>query len=187
MSERKRAWRQSERKRARSPRERPSLRIMTSRRENGGSKEKKERSQYAPFVMAFPPLYDTKKMADFIRESFRWHWRRATHLPRPLPDDCQDLCPHFLLLKAERAALDFELPEMAQATFYAMLLNDAIELGLVSGFLTDDLKATLEELRWTSLEAWLSRTRGDLREASHVARAEWLTESERSRGIRERE
>ncbi|KAJ8444874.1 hypothetical protein Cgig2_029805 [Carnegiea gigantea] len=55
--------------------------------------------------------------------------------------------------EAERAALDFELPEMVQATFYSMLLNDAIELGIVSGFLTDDLKATLEELRWTTKQA----------------------------------
>ena len=97
--------------------------------------------------MAFPPLYDTKKMADFVRESIRWCGRRATRLPRPLPDDYQDLYPCFSLLEAERAVLDFELPEMVQATFYAMLLNDAVELGIVSGFLADDLKVTLQGLR----------------------------------------
>ncbi|KAJ8426452.1 hypothetical protein Cgig2_031101 [Carnegiea gigantea] len=125
----------------------------------------KERGKHTPFIMAFPPLHDTSEMTDFVRESFTWHWRRATCLPCPLLDDYQDLCPRFSLPEAERAALDFELPEMVQATFYAMLLNDAVELGIVSGFLTDDLKSSLEGLRWTSFEAWLSHTSHDLREA----------------------
>ena len=58
--------------------------------------------------------------------------------------------------------LDFELPEMVQATFYATLLNDAVELGIVSGFLASDLKLSLEGLRWTSFEARLSCTIRDL-------------------------
>jgi len=70
-----------------------------------------------------------------------------------------------LLPEVKRATLDFELPEMVLATFYTILLNDAVELGIVSGFLADDLKSTLDRLRWTSFQAWLSRTRGDLREA----------------------
>ncbi|KAJ8447165.1 hypothetical protein Cgig2_022894 [Carnegiea gigantea] len=105
------------------------------------------------------------EIADFIRESFTWHWRSATRSPPPLSDDYEDLCPRFTRSDAKRAALDFELPEMVQATFYAMLLNDVIELGIVSGFLTIDLKLTLEGLRLTSFEAWLSRTSRDLREA----------------------
>ncbi|KAJ8435431.1 hypothetical protein Cgig2_013929 [Carnegiea gigantea] len=32
---------------------------------------------------------------------------------------------------------------MVKATFYAMLLNDAVELGAVSGFITEDLKSSL--------------------------------------------
>ncbi|KAJ8420400.1 hypothetical protein Cgig2_028072 [Carnegiea gigantea] len=114
---------------------------------------------------AAAPSDDDKEMADFKRESFRWHWRRATRPPRPLPTDYRDLCPRFSLSKAERAALDFELSKMVQAIFYAMLLNDAIELGIVSGFLASDLRSSLEGLRWTSFEAWLSRTSRDLREA----------------------
>ncbi|KAJ8439414.1 hypothetical protein Cgig2_001754 [Carnegiea gigantea] len=46
----------------------------------------------------------------------------------------------------EEAAHDFELPEMVQATFYAMLINDAIGLGIVSGFIAANLKASLEGL-----------------------------------------
>ena len=68
--------------------------------------------------------------------------------------------PRFSLLEVERAMLDFELPKIVQVTFYAMLLNNVVELGIVSGFLVDDLKATLEGLRWTFFEAWLSRTKG---------------------------
>ena len=59
----------------------------------------------------------------------------------------------FSLPKAERVALGFELLEMVQATFYTMLLNYAVELGIVSGFLVDNLKSTLDGLRWTSFEA----------------------------------
>ena len=115
--------------------------------------------------MAFPPLYDTKEMVDFMRESFIWRWRRATRSLRPLTDNYQDLCPRFLLPKAERAALNFELPKMVQEKFYAMLLNDAIELGIVCHFLADDLKSTLVGLKWTCCEDWLNCTSRNLREA----------------------
>ncbi|KAJ8429187.1 hypothetical protein Cgig2_028760 [Carnegiea gigantea] len=117
-----------------------------------GERKEIERAQYSPFVVVFPPLYNTRKMANF-------RWRRATCPPHPLSDDYQDLCPCFTLPEAERAALDFELPEMVQATFYPMLLNDTVELGIVSGFLVDDLKLTLEGLRWTSFKTSLSHTR----------------------------
>jgi len=43
------------------------------------------------------------------------------------------------LPKAEAKAADFELPEMIHATFYAMLLNEAVELGAVRGFMTEGL------------------------------------------------
>ncbi|KAJ8436467.1 hypothetical protein Cgig2_000452 [Carnegiea gigantea] len=56
--------------------------------------------------------------------------RRATCPPHPLPDDYQDLCSCFTLSDAERAVLNYQLPEMVQSTFYAMLLNDAVELGI---------------------------------------------------------
>ncbi|KAJ8432716.1 hypothetical protein Cgig2_001934 [Carnegiea gigantea] len=63
---------------------------------------------------------------------------------RPLPEGYRELCPHFVLSKAKEAARDFELPEMVQAIFYATLLNNAVGLGVVGGFLTADLKASLE-------------------------------------------
>ncbi|KAJ8424397.1 hypothetical protein Cgig2_006319 [Carnegiea gigantea] len=66
---------------------------------------------------------------------------------------------------ARRAALDFELLEMVQTTFYAMLLNEAVELGVVSGPIAVDLKLPLEDLRWSSFESWLGRSSRGLMEA----------------------
>ncbi|KAJ8438374.1 LOW QUALITY PROTEIN: hypothetical protein Cgig2_006292 [Carnegiea gigantea] len=105
----------------------------------------------SPFMMAFPPLHDTREMADF-------RWRRATRPPRPLLEDYQDLRLRFSLPEAKEAALDFGLPEMV--TFHTMLLNDVIKLGIVSGFI---VKSTLVGLRWTCFEAWMSRTINELR------------------------
>ena len=53
---------------------------------------------------------------------------------------------------------------MVQVTFYAILLNDVVELGIVSSFITIDLKLALEGLRWTYFEAWLSCTSRELLE-----------------------
>ncbi|KAJ8441484.1 hypothetical protein Cgig2_011161 [Carnegiea gigantea] len=66
-----------------------------------------ERAQSALFVVAFPPLCDTREMADFVRGSFRWHWRSAMRSPRPLPDDYQDLCSRFVISEAEQVTPDF--------------------------------------------------------------------------------
>ncbi|KAJ8425253.1 hypothetical protein Cgig2_015860 [Carnegiea gigantea] len=116
-------------------------------------------------TMAFLPFRETGEIADYIRENFRWHWRSASRPPRPLPEDYRVLCLHFVLSKAEEAACEFELPEMVQATFYAMLLNDAVGLGIVSGFIAADLRASLEGLRWTSFESWMYVNKHDLLEA----------------------
>ncbi|KAJ8424066.1 hypothetical protein Cgig2_028739 [Carnegiea gigantea] len=102
----------------------------------------------------------------------RCYWRSATCSPRPLPDDYRNLCLCFTLSDAEGAALDFALPEMVQPTFYTMLLNDAIELGIMSGPMAVDLKLTLEGLRWASFESWLSRNNHDLMEGCSNEAAE---------------
>ncbi|KAJ8435272.1 hypothetical protein Cgig2_026011 [Carnegiea gigantea] len=103
-------------------------------------------------------------------------------VPLPLPNDFQALCPSFVLAVTAEAAQCFQLPELPQViptqrflsklrdgrlsrldrlarlrgpTFYAMLLNDAVELGVVSGPMAVDLKLTLEGLRWLLFESWL--------------------------------
>ncbi|KAJ8420374.1 hypothetical protein Cgig2_026993 [Carnegiea gigantea] len=54
--------------------------------------------------------------------------RSTLRPPRPLPGDFEVLCPHFSLAEAEATVVDSGLPEIVLATFYAMLLNDMLEL-----------------------------------------------------------
>ncbi|KAJ8452005.1 LOW QUALITY PROTEIN: hypothetical protein Cgig2_016586 [Carnegiea gigantea] len=98
--------------------------------------------------MAFPLIYNMREMADY-------RWRSTSHLPRPLLEDFHILCPRFLLSEAKGAVADFELPEIVQATFYAMLLNEAVELGVAHDFMAESMKSSLIGLRWSSFEVWM--------------------------------
>ncbi|KAJ8432305.1 hypothetical protein Cgig2_019234 [Carnegiea gigantea] len=122
----------------------------------GGSIERVISTPIFPSIMAFPPIYNTREMADHVRESFVWHWRRALRPPRLLLKDFHALCPRFSLPEAEGAVADFELPAMVQAIFYAMLLNEAVEFGVVRSFIAEGLKSALaaeyirDHFRWSS-------------------------------------
>ncbi|KAJ8444830.1 hypothetical protein Cgig2_008887 [Carnegiea gigantea] len=105
-------------------------------------------------------------MANHVGETFRWHMRRALHPLCPLLEDYRDLCPNFTLPDAEEAAHPFNMPEIVQATFYVMLLNDAVELYLVSRDMAGGLKSTLEGLQYTTFESWLSVSKRALLELS---------------------
>ncbi|KAJ8436709.1 hypothetical protein Cgig2_027380 [Carnegiea gigantea] len=109
----------------------------------------------APFISFFflYILCHHQEIADHVRGSFIWRFRRVVRPSSPLLEDFQELCPHFLLPEAERATLDFKLLEMIQATFYAMLMNDVVELGIVDDFMADGLASTLVRLGWMSFEA----------------------------------
>ncbi|KAJ8450452.1 LOW QUALITY PROTEIN: hypothetical protein Cgig2_002137 [Carnegiea gigantea] len=131
------------------------LPLLTMTNKGGSSTTGEEGGQrmictlISPFSMAFSPLYSTREMVDYVME-------RATHPPCPLPEDYNVLCPHFSLPEVEGAAVDFELSEMVQAIFYVILLNEAIELSVVHGFMAEGLKSALVGLRWLSFEAWMS-------------------------------
>ncbi|KAJ8433573.1 hypothetical protein Cgig2_033662 [Carnegiea gigantea] len=57
------------------------------------------------------------------------HLRRPRP-PQPLLEDYWDLCPSFSLSDTEEAARDFDIPEMIQGTFYAMVRHDrGLEVG----------------------------------------------------------
>ncbi|KAJ8445935.1 LOW QUALITY PROTEIN: hypothetical protein Cgig2_009864 [Carnegiea gigantea] len=73
--------------------------------------------------------------------------------PRPLPEDSNVLCPHFSLAEAEAAAAELELPEIA--TFYTMLLNEMLELGIVHEYPAERMKSLLVGLRWSTFEVWV--------------------------------
>ncbi|KAJ8430980.1 hypothetical protein Cgig2_027693 [Carnegiea gigantea] len=105
--------------------------------------------------MAFPPIYNMREMADYMRGSFIWRWRSTSHPPDPLSEDFHILYPRFSLSEAEGAAADFELSEIVQATFYAMLLNEAVELGVVHDFTAESVKSSLIGLRRSTFEVWM--------------------------------
>ena len=97
--------------------------------------------------MAFPLIRSTREMTLFLRETLGWHRRNASRPPRPLPEDFSGLCPGFSLSEGEIVVAELGLPEMVQATFYAMLLNDAVELGAAHEFIGNEMKSVLMDLR----------------------------------------
>ncbi|KAJ8442138.1 hypothetical protein Cgig2_011328 [Carnegiea gigantea] len=93
--------------------------------------------------MVFPDFLSTEQAANHIRETFKG----VTRPPRLLPKNYQDLCPYFDLAVVEEVARDFCILEMIQAVFYAMVVNEALELGVLSGDLAEHLKSALEGLQ----------------------------------------
>ena len=67
--------------------------------------------------------------------------------PSPLPKDFRTLCLNFDLVVAEQAGEHYELPELPQAIFNAMLLNEAEKLGVLHGPRLRSLEVALIELR----------------------------------------
>jgi len=72
--------------------------------------------------------------------------------------------PTLFIARSRGCDTDFELPKMMQATFYTMLLNEAVELDVVHGFMAKGLKSALVGLRWSSFEVWMSYIDHELRE-----------------------
>ncbi|KAJ8423412.1 LOW QUALITY PROTEIN: hypothetical protein Cgig2_020949 [Carnegiea gigantea] len=105
--------------------------------------------------MAFSPTRSMREMANYVRETFIWHWRSASRPPPPLPEDCNVLCPCFSLAEAEAAAAESELPEIIQVIFYAMLLNEMLELGVVHEYTVERMRSLLVGLRWSTFEVWM--------------------------------
>ncbi|KAJ8432990.1 hypothetical protein Cgig2_029440 [Carnegiea gigantea] len=79
------------------------------------------------------------------------------------------LCPYFDLDVAETSTRDCHIPELTQAVFYAMVLNDAVALGVSCVFVTDILRWVLECLNWGVLESWL-KTNGEALHRAHSQR-----------------
>ncbi|KAJ8421392.1 hypothetical protein Cgig2_031917 [Carnegiea gigantea] len=97
----------------------------------------------------------TEQIADHIRETFKWHLRGPTCPPWPLLDNYHDFCSDLDLVVAAKAAGDFRILEMVQAIFYAMAVNEALELDVLGRDLAEQLKSTVEGLRCYMCEAWL--------------------------------
>ena len=82
-------------------------------------------------INLFPNFANTEQAAEYIRDNFRWALREPSAPgPRPLPLDYHGLCPHFDLGAAMRYVYDSHIPEMVQAIFYTMVVDNANEMGL---------------------------------------------------------
>ena len=71
----------------------------------------------------------------------------------------------------EEAAWDFFIPETVQVVFYAMVVNKAFALGVVSRDLAKHLKLCLKGLWRYMCEAWLQLDKLDLWWAQHHRQA----------------
>ena len=67
--------------------------------------------------------------------------------PRPLPSDYEELCLGFVLAEAEEYVRDYEVPELPQVVLLVMLLNDAVKLGTLHGWMIGVMESALKELR----------------------------------------
>ncbi|KAJ8444774.1 hypothetical protein Cgig2_011736 [Carnegiea gigantea] len=109
--------------------------------------------------MRFPRSLKTDEMVRYVVENFEWYHRGVSFPPLPLPSDYEDLCPDFDLAVAKEATRDFKLPEMPEVVFVMMLLNDAVKLGVLCGWIIGMIKLALKELRWSTFQAWVWRNR----------------------------
>ncbi|KAJ8439645.1 hypothetical protein Cgig2_021657 [Carnegiea gigantea] len=90
---------------------------------------------------------------------FRLAPERGSFPSYALSDDYQDLHLNFILSNAQEAARDFLLPKIVQAIFYAMVVNDALELDVLRRDMVELLKSALIGLRWSTFEVWLRRNK----------------------------
>ncbi|KAJ8434141.1 hypothetical protein Cgig2_000861 [Carnegiea gigantea] len=104
--------------------------------------------------MGFPRLMTTDEMALHILGNFEWYHREVAFPPRLLPSDCEELCPNFVFAEAEEYARDYEVPELPQVVFLVMLLNGAVKVGVLRGWMIGVMESAIKELRWNTFQAW---------------------------------
>ena len=112
--------------------------------------------------MVFAYFLTAEEMTLLVLETFDWHLRGVAFPPLPLLDDHQDLRLDFVLASAEEAAQDFPLPEIIQVVFYAIVLNDDLELRVLSRDLAEMPKSTFIGLRWSTFKVSMRRHRDNI-------------------------
>jgi len=104
----------------------------------------------------FPNFLSIEQAVEYVWENFLWSLRESSTLrPSLLLENHHGFCPNFNLLVAMPYAHSSHIPEMIQAIFYAMVLNDIAELGLSTRIVIDCTMLTLWELKWDVIEYWL--------------------------------
>ncbi|KAJ8419917.1 hypothetical protein Cgig2_028486 [Carnegiea gigantea] len=100
--------------------------------------------------IGFPCSLTTNEMTLYVLGKFERYRKEVVFPPHQLPSDYEELCPDFILAVAEEYAQDCEVPELPQAVFLAMLLNDTMKLGVLRGWMIGVMKSALKELRWSA-------------------------------------
>ena len=120
------------------------------------------------FPDGFPCILKIDEMTLYVLENFEWHPREVAFSPLPLPSDYEDLCPNFDLATAEEATRDFSLPDIPQVVFLAMLLNDAMKLGVLRGWIIGIIELALKELQWSTFQAWVGCNKSNILRACRL-------------------
>ena len=68
--------------------------------------------------------------------------------PRPLSDDYWLICPLLSKIKPKDVVQDCHNLELVQATFYVMVVNGALELGVLANIIACIIKDVLLDLYW---------------------------------------
>ncbi|KAJ8422197.1 hypothetical protein Cgig2_000662 [Carnegiea gigantea] len=80
------------------------------------------------------------------------------------------LCPDSVLAEVEEYARDYDVPELPQVVFLAMLLNDVVKLIVLRRWMIMVMESALKELQWSAFQAWVGRNRGRILEACQYYR-----------------
>ncbi|KAJ8436128.1 hypothetical protein Cgig2_001155 [Carnegiea gigantea] len=104
-------------------------------------------------MILLPNFTSTKQANEYVQDTFRWHLRQSSALrPNLLPEDYHGLYSGFDLGVATQYAHDSSIPEIVQAIFYAMVLNDTAELGLSCRIDMNCTMSVLRRLNWAIIE-----------------------------------
>ncbi|KAJ8445074.1 LOW QUALITY PROTEIN: hypothetical protein Cgig2_022594 [Carnegiea gigantea] len=113
---------------------------------------------------SFPTLWDSAQAAEYgqpllVREGII---KPSSELA---PLRFTAYCPKFDHVMAMQFAHAAHISEMVQAIFYAMVINDTVELRLIRREIGEILMLDLHELRWDIIEAWLLSIDDKLKDA----------------------
>ena len=87
------------------------------------------------------------EMTLYVLGNFEYYHREVAFPPRLLPSDYKELCSDFVLTKTEEYAWDYEVLELPQVVFMAMLLNDVVKIGILHKWMIGVMESALKELR----------------------------------------
>ncbi|KAJ8448911.1 hypothetical protein Cgig2_030767 [Carnegiea gigantea] len=117
-------------------------------------------------MSSFPSFRGTVQAAEYIRDNLRWSERETSSLhPNLLPWNFSAYCPEFNHIVAMQFAHATHIPDMVQAVFYVMVINDAVRLRFIRREIGENLMSNLQKLRWDVIEAWLLFIEDKLKDA----------------------